>query len=266
MGDTTDQDRYYYEPPKTFVKSAVRSIAVLEYFYRTRQPARAIEISQDLQLPVSSTKYLLESLAESGYLIFDKQAKTYFPSMQLVGFASWLSGVYPNGEILRSIARDLHHETGELVYIMVQHDQYMRAFIVEMEGIEKPAAYDFRVRIPMVGSASGGAALSTLSDKEVLDIARRESRRLPPGQREEQCDHVLEKIRQFRRQGFAINFGGTAKGYQAVAIPLPRTGNIPCMVLGVLGSPERLQGHEAALAERMRGAVAKHRDSLQPQT
>ena len=262
MSRQVDDIRYLYDPPKTFVKSAVRAIAVLEFFYRTRKPAKAIEISDELEMPVSSTKYLLTSLVEAGYLTFDKITKQYFPSILLTGFASWLAGVYPSGETLRSLARELRAETGEIVSIAVQHEQYMRALIIETEYTATPPSYDFRVRIPLIGSASGGIALADKSDEEVFAIVDSEIRKMPPDLRTDRVDQVLERIRQFRARGYSENFGESPEKGIAVAVPLPRSSSTPPMALGIYGPREILAGREAELAETMYAVIDRYRELL----
>ena len=262
MDRWVDDIRHHYQPPKTFVKSAVRALAVLEFFYRRRQPARAVEIGEELELPVSSAKYLLTSLVEAGYLTFDKTSKRYFPSILLTGFASWLAGIYPSGEVLRSLARELHRQTGEIISVAVQHEQYMRALIIETESATTPPAYDFRVRIPLVGSASGGIALTAASDDQVGEIIDREVRKLPPEKRADQAARILERVHRFRRQGYSVNFGEAAGDDIAVAVPLPRPQHTPPMALGIYGPRERLGGREAALAQILYAAIDRYRDSL----
>jgi DNA-binding IclR family transcriptional regulator len=271
MSDTGDGDRSaysYYEPPKTFVKSAIRVINVLEYFYRDRQPARAVEISRELDLPVSSAKYLLTSLVESGYLTFDKSAKTYFPSILFSGFASWLAEIYPSGEVLRELAKEIHQELKDVVSIVVQHENNMRALIIEKDGSETPPAYDFRARIPMTGSASGSIALASKSDVEVAAVAAQESRKLPPNLRAVQGDQLLAQIRAVRQRGYAIKehhvtLDGRLQSLIAVAIAIPVAPNYPPMALGICGSREKLLGREADVASAMQTIVEKYRSRLE---
>lgn len=271
MPENPDEERKYYSyynPPKTFVKSAVRVMNVLEYFYRGRQPARAAEISRALDLPVSSTKYLLTSLVDSGYLTFDKVSKEYFPSILFAGFASWLAAIYPSGEILRTLARELQSVHGNTVYVVVQHDQYMRALIIETDSPTTPPAYDFRARIPLLGSASGLVALSARPDSEVADFVAQESRKLPPEFRADHTEQILTRIRQIRAQGYAVrehtlNLDGTTDAFMAVALPLPTDDKTPSMVLGICGPTSALAGTEAFLADAMKQAVDKYHGALQ---
>lgn len=268
IGDEEDSYYTYYDPPKTFVKSAIRVMSVLEHFYRDRQPARVIEISRSLNLPLSSTKYLLTSLVDSGYLTFDKTSKKYFPSILLTGLASWLSEIYPSGRTLHDLAREVRATLGETVSIAVQHDQYMRTLVIDMASSRTPPSFDFRVRIPMIGSASGSIALAAWSDDELARFAYQEAQKRPPQLRKDTKDDVLEHIRQVRRQGYAIkehslNIEGKQESYIAVAVPLPTGHKGPPMALGICGFSSVLAGREPELAGVMSDIADRYRDQLQ---
>lgn len=256
----------YFEPPKTFVKSAVRVVGVLEHFYRSRQPARAVEISRDLELPVSSTKYLLTSLVEAGYLTFDKQSKKYFPSILFTGFASWLASIYPGGETLRMLAREAFDQFGEMTSIMVQHEDHMRALVIETPNGSVPPAYDFRVRIPLLGSASGRIALAARSDEEIAALIKREARKLAPELRDA-YDRIPAEVSEVRERGFAVRSHTVANGdsretYLALAVPVPVVRTAPPMALGIMGEAHRLAGHEAEFAGQLTALVERYREML----
>lgn len=258
----------FYKPNKTFVKSAIRVINVLEYFYRDRQPARAIEISRELDLPTSSTKYLLTSLVESGYLTFNKTDKTYFPSILFSGFASWLAEIYPSGEVLRRLAKDVHQQLGEIITITVLHENNMRALVIEKNSVKTPPAYDFRVRIPLIGSSSGAIALACKPDEEIMEIITYESRKLAPHIRQDQENYVLAQIKHVREKGYSV------KTYEfkedddiqpsiAVSIPLLMNNNAPPMALGICGSKENLAGKESELAAKMKAILEQYQNLFQ---
>jgi DNA-binding IclR family transcriptional regulator len=257
----------YYEPPKSFVKSATRAFSVLEYFYRNRLPARAVEICRHLDLPVSSTKYLLTSLVESGYLTFDKTTKKYFPSILFTGFASWLSGIYPNGEVLRQLARETHQKLGATISITVQHEQYMRALIIEMDGDVSPPSYDFRVRIPLVGSAGGLLVLASLPDREITELLNKEFARLHPDERQEKCNQTWQEVRQTRERGYSkkyhnLTIDDRITHLVVVCVPIPMPDNMPPMVLAISTTDLNCKGQEDELAKSMRIIINKYRNLL----
>lgn len=257
----------YYEPPKTFVKSAIRIINLLEFFYRTRQPAKAIEISRSLELPISSTKYLLSSFVDSGYLSYDPASKEYFPSILFTGLASWLSEIYPSGKVLRAIAREAQQFLGDTIYIAVQHEQYMRTLIIQTEDEHTPTSYDFRVRIPLIGSASGNIALASRSDVELEKLVAQECKKLRPELRSGFNEQILAQIKEIQQRGFAtrehaVSVEGTSERYIAVAVRLPVETNAPPMALGFCSLKTSLTQDVETIAKYLNDLIRKYHDQL----
>ena len=59
------------EPSSASVKSAIRTLDVLEFLVAQRQPMAARDLSIALAIPVSSLSYLLTTLVDRGYLARD---------------------------------------------------------------------------------------------------------------------------------------------------------------------------------------------------
>jgi DNA-binding IclR family transcriptional regulator len=67
----------------TAVKSAARTLRVIEFFVEVRRRARANEIADRLGLPQSSASALLNSMVRLGYLDFDYATHTYEPTLRV---------------------------------------------------------------------------------------------------------------------------------------------------------------------------------------
>jgi len=259
----------HYVPPKTFVKSAVRAINVFEFFYRYRCPSRLAEISRELDLPVSSTKYLLTSLVESGYLTFNDSEKTYFPSILVAGFASWLSTIYPSGAVLRNLAIEAHEQLGEIVSIMVQHESFMRSFAIEWDEVKTPLVYDFSIRAPLMESASGNIALSTKSDSELRNYIEKECRKLAPELRKDKQDRMMEIIRTVRERGYAVKEhrvdqpNGEQESFMALAVELPLPAGSPPMALDIYGPSRDINDRQEDLVKSMQTLIERYRPLFQ---
>src|SRR5579859_7494960 len=93
--------------------SAIRALDILGEFRRLRRPLRAVELVDALGFPTSSTDQLLKSLVESGHLIFNRRAKTYFPSARLSPFGSWMSGLYFGEDRISRALEEISVATGE---------------------------------------------------------------------------------------------------------------------------------------------------------
>src|SRR5215207_9910991 len=107
---------------RNFAKSAARALDVLELFAREKRNLRASEIAYALDLPRSSADQLLKTLLRAGYLSLCPYAKTYFPSPRLVGFGTFITGVYDRSEMLGEMLSEVHEATGHIVTLVVQTD------------------------------------------------------------------------------------------------------------------------------------------------
>ncbi len=65
------------------VKSAVRTLQVIEYLAERSAPATISQIASALRFPQSSTSMLMMCLVNLGYLQFDRAERTYRPSSKL---------------------------------------------------------------------------------------------------------------------------------------------------------------------------------------
>ena len=62
------------------VKSAIRTLEILEYFDEVQQPLNIVAVATALDYPQSSTAALLRSLTTMGYLHYNSRKLTYVPT------------------------------------------------------------------------------------------------------------------------------------------------------------------------------------------
>jgi hypothetical protein len=78
---------------RSFAKSAIRSLELLDLFAFEQRPMRTVEIRDALDLHPSSADQLLKTMVNAGYLQFDDRKKLYFLTTRLGAFASWFGSV-----------------------------------------------------------------------------------------------------------------------------------------------------------------------------
>lgn len=110
------------------VKSAVRTIEILEFFSERRTPARMSEIAEALGYPVSSLTALLRTLVSLGYLKFDQQTHHYYPAPRLSRLTAWMDvGGYEDSLVLDAIHK-LRDRVEEPIVVAAQdalHIEYV---------------------------------------------------------------------------------------------------------------------------------------------
>jgi len=154
--------RHKAEP--SAVKSATRTLDILEFVVGCGHPVSAAEIASALAIPVSSLSYLLGTLVERGYLI--RNGRSHLPGPALARLnpgeaASALSDrVYP---VVRSVSLQLN----ETVSFFVRHGFEMEAIAGEVA----PQALRYTIEVgrlvPLHAFAAGKAILATFDDEEL---------------------------------------------------------------------------------------------------
>jgi DNA-binding IclR family transcriptional regulator len=238
----------------SLVKSAARVIELLELFASRRAPLRAVEIGEALDLPPSSTLGLLRSLTETGHLLFDPQRKTYYPTLRVTRIAEGLSQGYVGA--LQGMMDDLHQATGECTVLSVQNGLHMQFLaLLPPVGGEPPQMEGMKTRI--IGTACGSAMLMARSDSEVIDLVMRIRRSRPLREREAEAGDIVERIRGFRRQGYAASWDDALPQTRTIAVPV-LSGEAPPLALSIGGPTERIAARETESAALMRALVLRH--------
>lgn len=234
-------------------KSAVRALDVLEYFAAVGRPLRAIDIAQAFGFHPSSTDQLLKSMVDSAYLVIEPQGKLYYPSPRLVKFGCWLASNYFGEDRIGHLLRAVYYASGELVTLAVRQGAAMQ--IVDVLEPPRIAGTVLKgSRVPIVGSAIGGAFLSIHGDNDVRRIIQQVCSRAE--RTADRMVNVLNEVRAIRSAGYAsggINNDGEPWSI-AIALPKPSAG--AAMVLGLAGPRTHIQEREAQLVALILREVA----------
>ena len=147
----------------TTVKSAMRTLDIIEYVVARGQPVVAQEIAAALLIPVSSLSYLLGTLVERGYLARD--GRRYLPGpglerLQMRDPAFSLAGrVAPLVRVLRA-------QLDETASFFVREEWSVKALVTETS--EKALRYAVQVgtSAPLHALSAGKAILAALPEEE----------------------------------------------------------------------------------------------------
>ena len=243
------------------VKSAVRALEVLAFFREQREPASLKLIADQLSYPPSSATVLLKSLCAMGYLSYDRQTRTYFPTLQVASLGDWISHeLFGRGEIFE-VMQDLHAASGEAVSIALQNDVYMQ-YIRVIQSIH-PLRFHTPEgsQRPLTQSATGWLMLSTHSDAQVEKLVRRANIATPQSQDRQRLEVMQERVIQARREGVAYAENIPLVGGATVAALLPLRVQGKAVVIGMGGTIERIRPNKDKYLKLVKDLAA----SLKPQ-
>lgn len=217
------------------VKSAMRTIDIIEYVVARPAGVVAQEIAAGLAIPVSSLSYLLATLVERDYLARD--GRRYLPGGALERLAA------PRGSLsladkVRPLVKSLRLQTNETASFFTRDGWQLEAIVTETA--EQSLRYSISVgtRSPIHCLAAGKALLAAMPDAE-LDayFAATPLSAFTPGSitneaalRAELSEVRATGIGRTREEytpgicglGMAVVMDGAAVGAFAVAIPMPR--------------------------------------------
>lgn len=232
------------------VKSAARTLDVLELFARRREELSARQIESALDIPPSSTIMLLKSLMKLGYLRFDRRTKLYHPTLRVTLLGSWLRTGSNGSDAMLNAIEALVARTRESVFLSTPNDVSMQ--VTHIAPGPQPISLHVSpgLLVPMIGSAVGQAYLATRSDDDVAALVRRINRALPPAERAELA-RVRGAVREVRRRGYSI-VHGVLPGVGAIARAIPGRGRGAVAVMCIGGPSERIRPVEATLARELR--------------
>jgi len=217
------------------VKSATRTLDIIEYVVAHPRPLVAQEIATALGIPVSSLSYLRATLVERDYLV--REGRRYSPGSGLEKLQLHAEA-YTLADRAAPLVRMLRVQLNETASFWVRQGWDVEALVTESSEQALRYAVPIGNRIPMHPLASGKALLAALSDAE-LDRYFAETDRLRYTPSTITSEKALRKdLMDVRKAGFSwadeefslgiigvgrvVTSGGEPVGALSVAIPKVR--------------------------------------------
>ncbi len=187
-------------PPAT-VKSAMRTLDILEFLVRQRRPLAAHEVATALSIPVSSLAYLLSTLCERGYL--ERVGRAYRPGPALARLHP-LSAEPTLAERVGPLVRTLRIQLNETAGFFVRRGFEIEALASEIGLHALRYTLEIGQRAPLHSFAAGKALLATMPPAELDDY-------LAAAPRTEFTSHTLAEAEALRAEIAAIRASGIAR-------------------------------------------------------
>jgi DNA-binding IclR family transcriptional regulator len=246
--------------------SAIRALHALEFIAGAGRPLRAIEIARSLNLSPSSANHLLKVMVEWAYLIFDPISKLYYLSPRISKPAEAVNSAYFGQNTLSSLL-DATYKTFHLpAALCANQGAFMQVidfywpdagdslFIPDYVSPQPaPLCPSIGMQLPVFGSCSGAAWLSTQSEERIRASIRLCRRDL--GHLADDMDGILARISQIRAQGYA--FGGilAESARRSFSVALPRAANGVVLVLALFGQKQEMEEKRDNIVLEMRRLI-----------
>ena len=240
------------------VKSALRTLDVIEFVVAFGQGAAAKDIAAGLGIPVSSLSYLLATLCERGYL--QRDGRRYLPGPSLERLRT------PNARLtledrVEPIVRAITAELDETTSFMVLDGWEARIVATAASAQALRYAIDPGERKPLHVLAGGKAILAALTEEE-LDayLTETEGRRVHATPRTiAAADALREEIAAVRDRGFSTAVEESTPGICSIGRPV----RLASGQIGAFGIAVPTIRYDDALLARARAALVRASEALE---
>ncbi len=238
------------------VKSAMRTLDVIEYVVANRQGAVAQEIAGALAIPVSSLSYLLGTLVEREYL--SRAGRRYLPGPGLERLRAPRSAMTLEDRVA-PLVRALRSELNETSSFMVRRDWEVEAMVTEASDHALRYAVDQGTRRPLHALAAGKILLAWMApDEQLRYFAEVPRQRLTSATRIDEAQ-LRADFTQIRAEGICVAREEATVGICGVAAPVWIDGHLG----GALSVAVPAVRFDAAMEERIRALLIRSAAAIQ---
>ena len=217
------------------VKSAVRTLRILELFDAAEKPLGLKQITNQLNLPKSSAFMLVNTLVNEGYL--EESGENTFKLASVMRENSrWIGGI---SQIISRAAvaemdalLDMFEES--VVLGCATTDLDIR--IITARQCEKEMGYRAAQQpfLPAWCSAMGHAILAFLPEQRVIDYLDSFERKPITSKTTTEKTAIIKRLEQSRRCGYALNIDERIDGASGIAVPIKDAAGNPHAALNIV--------------------------------
>jgi DNA-binding IclR family transcriptional regulator len=231
---------------------------VLELLDDLRRRVTLVEVAESLGYPQSSTSALLHTLTKLGYLEYDERDRTYLPSSRVTLLGNWAHPeLFGDGALLRMMT-ELNRRSGDSVVLAGRHGAHVRYMHVVQATNPARLHLTLGTLLPLAGSGTGLALLSTYPEEEVWRIV---APLYAPGCRESvlKLTELRKIIAEYRKTDVFYSEGMVNPGGATLTMALPDTVRAgKPMVVAIAGIAEVMRKRKPALLKMLREEVQRY--------
>ncbi|MGE6743554.1 IclR family transcriptional regulator [Allorhizobium pseudoryzae] len=244
------------------VKSALRVLEVLKLFAERKKAMSQTDIYQGLDMPQSSSNFLLRTMIEAGYLTYHREGRVYFPTPEVLNLGKWLEGFgydFLFGEsVITDLMQDLGDRTGETVSITSQNDIFVHFHRINPRNRPPELQFDQGLVVPLTYSSYGQMLLSRQTDRQVDRVCRLIKARETNPDRRFDLQEMIARITALRAHEYAYSLNPMLPAAGSIATILPITIAGRDVAIGVGGPAKRVEERHDEILAAMRETIEKY--------
>lgn len=214
------------------VKSALRTLELLEFFAAAKEPATVMDVCVSLGYPQSSVSMLLGTLEQQGYLHFDRDKRAYAPTVRMALMHAPMRLNAYSAELLRVVGR-LNTSLRQTVVLGVRQGVHVRQLYSVQGDNPNPAHLPDGTLRPIGRSALGKVLLASLDEDEAARIIRAANAATTRASEKVSAMALMAELRQVREQGWAASFDYPVPDRASLSVLLPRLPGHPDMAMSL---------------------------------
>lgn len=243
------------KPRVQLIKSATRTLALLEFFRERQEAATVAEVKEALSIPQSSASVLLKSLVALNYLEYRPGERRFIPTYRVTLLGDWIQKARFGKQPITRLMETLHSRTGETVVLGMQSGALMQYVHI----LTAKHSLQFSVKVgekrPMVRSALGLVLLSQKTNAQIRGIARRNNADEPDPALRVKEEGLIREIDQIRDLGYSESDGRMTRGANVIAMMAPSHESSGPMALGIGGPAERIMPKRSFIIDTLRECI-----------
>ncbi len=195
------------------VKSATRTLDIIEYVVSSGRALVAQEIATALGIPVSSLSYLLSTLVERQYLVRDGRRYSAGPGLARLQAHS---SSFTLAERAAPLVRTLRVQLDETTSFFIRHDWEIEAIVTESSEQALRYSVPQGNRLPMHALAAGKVLLAAMEDEELDRYFAETERRKFTDSTVTDEQKLRKELDEARKSGFAMTDEEFSRGITGI--------------------------------------------------
>lgn len=220
----------------SYVGSVMKALRILDCFTPSQPRLSLARISQQLNLPKSTTLNLIRTLEQGGLLLRMPDEQNYQLGYKLMELSYCLRSSLPIIHYAMPFMEELQVKTGEIIYLTT-HINGRVLYLEAMYPSIRIGNYSVAGKtLPMYCTGCGKAMLAYLPPGEVEQTIDKWGLQQFTANTITERPKLYEELDHIRKRGYAVDTEEESVGVKCVAIPVRNSSGYPTGALSISGS------------------------------
>ena len=240
------------------IKSVARTFELLELFDEMRRPMNVVEVAKRLGYPQSSASALLKSMVTLGFVAYDSNGRTYFPTERVPLIGSWMDPIMFGEGALQKLLKAVSLRSRQLVLFGARNGdeaQYTQVINPKKKRLDH---ISLGTRRPLGTSGLGHVLLSTMPDDEIRRLFHRINAFRGAEVPAVNIREFLDSVGTIREKGYFCSVDRVVKGSGLIAMILPQKYTSRPLAIGIGAPTSLILKREKELAQILCEEVSLH--------